>query len=90
MKRIITNAEDACCPRCITGKRAIIGPNNTPICERCGNDLLIDRRTGETFVPIYGPARTFQASKYTPPVPCRRESNRLWPESKERRAQVAV
>lgn len=89
MKKIIINPQDAVCHGCGTAgevaRHYIYSAQ--PICMACGSLDVRDHR-GRAFEPIFGPAKTFRASKYTPPVPDRRVRNVPYPSIRDRRADV--
>jgi hypothetical protein len=84
--KIIKNAKDARCISCFVGGSAVL-VDGVAVCNRCGRPDLIDAKSYQEFEPIFidDPAASFQASPYTPLLPERRKSNRMWPKAKERR-----
>lgn len=88
MKKTITNAKDATCYNCGATAHVRLEHGQT-VCTACGSINLRDPR-GHAFEPVFGPVRTYRASRYTPELPCRRENDRLWPKAQERRTQGAM
>ena len=84
MKKTITNKQDATCYTCGATAQITLEHGQT-VCTRCGSINLRDPR-GNVFEPTFGPAATFRASRYTPPVADRRTNDRPWPLIRERRA----
>lgn len=85
MKKTITNAIDAICYNC--GAKAHVRLEHGQItCTACGSINLRDPR-GNAFEPVFGPAGTYRASRYTPEMPDRRVNDRPWPLVRERRAE---
>jgi len=85
--KILINGNDAFCLRCFVGD-AVLNSAGDVVCSYCGRRDLIDHQ-GEIFQPLFEPAKTWQASRYTPAQPERRISQRAWPKIKERRAAHA-
>lgn len=87
MKKIITNATDAICYNCgARGATTSRADGGYVICAACGKAGYLRDPRGHAFQPVYGPARTFRASKYTPELPDRRIKQQPWPLIRERRA----
>lgn len=87
--KTITNARDAICYNCGEIAQVTI-EHGQPVCSACRKTGFLRDPRGKAFEPIYGPARTYRASVYTPEMPDRRVSNRIWPKIRERRAQGAT
>jgi hypothetical protein len=95
--KIIKNAKDARCVTCFFGSSAVL-VDGVAVCNRCGSSDLIDAndltdaKSYQKFEPIFidDPAASFQASPYTPLLPERRKSNRMWPKAKERRSKLLL
>lgn len=89
LNKVVINQQDGTCHGCgRVGQIALVLPVQ-PICMVCGSLDIRDPR-GHAFEPMFGPARTYRASRYTPELPDRRVNNRMWPKAKERRAQGAT
>ena len=88
--KIVLNENEAACLVCFFCTGVTI-KGGVAVCKRCGHSDLIDMR-GNIFEPIFGtdPQATFQASRYTPPVPERRKNKRSWPKHKERRKESSM
>ncbi len=89
LSKDIINQQDGTCHGCGRAGQVSLALPIQPICMVCGSTDIRDPR-GKAFEPMFGPAATYRASRYTPELPDRRTNDRPWPLIRERRAQGAT